>query len=394
MLTYTTSLQSYLNLTDDSDTNQDIGTQRLNESNRAVASIRSGRWRWLETTETIQTVANQQSYSIPNNIRHAVDIYVETSPGDNQGTIWFPEIVYDPVIWKKVLSAKLGYGDIPRFVYIQNDTMYFSPIPTTNNNKIYVRGRLNLTDLNIADYTTGTIVSVPFTTTTTGAIAENATSATLSSNWTLSTGAYTIIFSNGEYRKATLTNGSAAFSWTTGLESPATTAITIAAENGGSIITGSATAWTSGMAGRYIQITNTSAANGGDGFWYKIARVESATVLVLQKAYQGTAISAGSATYTIGQVSPIPEAYQIAPVYRSAAQYWQNKGDSNKAQMYWRMYDGGVEAGLSREYGGILSQMMEAEGSTVEGAYISPTDFYGRINPNNPEPDVATSSFL
>ena len=36
------------------------------------------------------------------------------------------------------------------------------------------------------------------------------------------------------------------------------------------------------------------------------------------------------------------------------------------------MYDGGMEAGYSKEYGGIISQMLENEGETEEGAYIPP----------------------
>ena len=120
MKTWTTLVNLYKSWTDSSSDNETLGGQMLNDSIRAVASIRSGRWKWLETVETIDTVYQKQNYPFPNNIRHAVDIYVQTDSG---GAIWFPEIVYDPVIWKKVLSAKLGYGDIPRFIYIQDKTM-------------------------------------------------------------------------------------------------------------------------------------------------------------------------------------------------------------------------------------------------------------------------------
>lgn len=401
MKTYTTLRNEFGSITNNAQSdNLTTGDTFINDSIRAIASIRSGRWKWLETLETLYTISNKQSYSIPNNIRHAVDIYVQTYPQADDGanttapTIWFPEIVYDPVMWKKVLSAQLGAGDIPRFVYVQNDTMFFSPYPQSNGNVIYVRGRLNIIDLSIADYTTGTIVTVPYTTTFTAVLSEGDTSATLSSAWGLSTGTWRIIFSNGDERNVTLTNGSAAVSWTEGLSDSATATITVETGNGGTIITGDSTSWSAGMVGRYIRINNTSAANGGDGFWYKIASVESTTVLTLDKSYQGTAISAGSATYTIGQVPPIPEAYQMAILYRAVATYWEQQGQLERAKGYWIKYDGGVEAGLSSVYGGIISQMMESEGSTVEGAYIPPTDFYGRINPNNPEPDVATSSFM
>ena len=181
-----------------------------------------------------------------------------------------------------------------------------------------------------------------------------------------------MIFSSGEERQVTLTNGAATVTWTDGLDSIATTAVIIGTEEGGSIITGSGTSWTTGMAGRYIRITDTSAANGGDGFWYEIDEILSTTVLSLKKQYTGSSISAGSATYTMGQMSIIPEAYDMAIVYRAAAVYWTNKSNDAKSREYWMLYDGGNEAGLSHEYGGIIGQMLANEGETEEGAYIPP----------------------
>lgn len=393
MLTYTKAKTIYQTLTNDTETaNQTFFDTMYNESVRTVASLRSGRWKWLETVETVKTISNVANYPIPNNIRHVVDIYIQIQ-GSN-GVIWLPIKLCDPEMWKRVLSAKLGAGDIPRFAYIQDNTLMLSPYPQTDDNNIKIRGRLNIRDLSIADYTTGTIVSVPYTTTLTGAVSTGDTSATLSSSWSLSTGTWLMTFSSGETRQVTLTNGATTVTWTNALTDDGTTAVTIGGETGGSIVTGSGTTWTVGMEGRYIQIADTSAANGGDGFWYKIESVESTTVLVLSREYQGSAISAGSATYTIGQCSPIPEAYQIAPVYRTIALYYDQKGDDKRAKSYWIRYDGGVEAGISQVYGGLLSQMMESEGSTFEGAYASPVDFTGRLNPNNPEPDVATSVFM
>lgn len=163
--------------------------------------------------------------------------------------------------------------------------------------------------------------------------------------------------------------------------------------NAGTTIIGSGTTWTADMVGRYIKINQTTAANGGDGFWYEIGSFTNATTIGLVKPYEGTSIAAGSATYTIGQVSPIPEAYDISVVYRSAALYWQDKGNTTKSERFWRMYDGGVEAGLSKVYGGIISEMLATEGETEEGAYISPID--EPINPmrNYYNPNQQASGF-
>jgi hypothetical protein len=76
--------------------------------------------------------------------------------------------------------------------------------------------------------------------------------------------------------------------------------------NGGTAITGSGTTFTSAMVGRWIKTT--------DNEWYKISAYTSATSIALKQAYQGTAISAGSATFTIGEMSRLPIQFQQTPV--------------------------------------------------------------------------------
>jgi hypothetical protein len=151
-----------------------------------------------------------------------------------------------------------------------------------------------------------------------------------------------------------------------------TTSTILAATNGGTTIIGNAPSWTADMVGRYIQITETSAANGGDGFWYEIGAYVSATEITLTKPYEGTSIVGGTAAYTIGQVSAIPEAYDVGICYRAAALWWQNQNDLVRSKSYWMQYDGGNEAGFSQGYGGIIGQMIVTEGETEEGSYIPP----------------------
>lgn len=151
-----------------------------------------------------------------------------------------------------------------------------------------------------------------------------------------------------------------------------TTGTVVSIANAATAVTGSGTSWNSSMVGSYIQIAETSSANGGDGFWYEIATVPSTTTLTLTKPYEGTSISAGSATYTIGQCSVIPDAYDVAIVYRATALYWDNQGDSVRAKTWWIRYDGGNEAGYSKEYGGLIGQMLANEGEQEEGVYLPP----------------------
>ena len=127
------------------------------------------------------------------------------------------------------------------------------------------------------------------------------------------------------------------------------------------------------MAGKYIRITNTGVANTGDGQWYEIASA-TATTITLVAPYEGTSIVAGSAACTIAQMTPIPEAYDMAPIYRTLALFYAINDPLHPAvsQGYWRLYDGGQEAGLSALVGGLIGQMLESEGESVEGAYVAP----------------------
>lgn len=151
--------------------------------------------------------------------------------------------------------------------------------------------------------------------------------------------------------------------------------------NGTTTMTGSGMTWTASMAGRWIQIAESNTANKGDGYWYEVASVTSATVLELKKPYQGTSIATGVATYVLGQITYEPEAYQMAPIYRAVAQYWDLKENMVLSERYWRLYDGGQEIGKSDLAQGLIGQMMQEAGESMEGPYIPPTDdrFYNGI---------------
>lgn len=309
MKTYTILRNTYGSITNNIQTaNLTLGDQFINDSIRTICNLQGGKLRFLESTSNMSTVASQETYQIPNKYRKLIDMYIYSGSGSSSDTIYAPEMVFDPVRWKEILQYRLGTQDVPSFTYVERTTYKIQPIPASTGNLIVLRGRLQVNDLTIADYTTGTIVSVA---------------------------------------------------------------------NGGTAVVGSGTTWTADMVGRYIQITQTTAANGGDGFWYEIGGWTDATHITLAKPYEGTVVVAGSATYTIGQVPVIPAAYQPAILHRAIALYWMQQGNLAKAKTYWMMYDGGFEAGYTKDYGGLIEQMLDNEGETEEGAYIPP---YGSTN--------------
>lgn len=143
---------------------------------------------------------------------------------------------------------------------------------------------------------------------------------------------------------------------------------------GTTTVTGTGTTWTAGMVGQYLRITSTDAANQGDMAWYEITSVTSNTVLELTKPYQGTSIAVGTAAFVIGQITYEPETYHMAPIYRALWQFFliNNPTHPERWKSYAGLYDGGMEAGLSKEYGGLVSQMLEEANESMEGAYMSP----------------------
>lgn len=111
-----------------------------------------------------------------------------------------------------------------------------------------------------------------------------------------------------------------------------TTPTVTTATNGNTAITISGDGLAS-MAGKYLRITDGSAAKSGDGEWYEIASA-TATTLTLVSPYNGTSITTGTAACTIAQVSLLPEDYHLVPVYESVADYYAKEGNTDLSQFY------------------------------------------------------------
>src|SRR5579863_1153894 len=233
--------------------------------------------------------------------------------------------------------TNLVTSDIPlNYIYFNNQLGIY-PKPAGGYNPITIRGQIEVAPISQADDTATTISSVPFIATLTGAPAAGATSATLNSSWSLPTNTYQMIFNDAsplttqETILVTLTNGSTAVTWTEPLANAVTTSVTVRTSAGGDIVTAAGTAFTSSMLGFSLNIAQPT----GDGFNYTIGTYYSATQVALTQAYSGAAISSGSAACVIGQMSIIPPAYQLIPIYRAVARYYKIlKKDEKMAQTY------------------------------------------------------------
>lgn len=339
-----------------------LADKLINEGARKVIS--AFRWPFLQRTATMYTVADQQFYTLPGDFRKLLGNPYITSGSTQYITKECPTRAY----WDYLNQTSFS-STIPEWSFVFNGQVGFYPTPSSNDNAITLPYSIRNVDLAVADYTINTITTVPYTVTFTAVIAAAATSATLSANWGLTTGTYMLVFSTGEVRSVTLTNGSAAVTFTA-VTTAATTAATVNSSTNGSMIVGASTVWTAKMVGRWIRITDSDTALTGDGQWYQIKTRVADTHITLTSTYQGSAIASGTAAYTIGQVSAIPEDYENLPVYYALMIYFASvMPDVNKMKIYQGLY---VEG---------LAQMKLDYGSKTEGVTIADTD-QEMINPN------------
>lgn len=112
-----------------------------------------------------------------------------------------------------------------------------------------------------------------------------------------------------------------------------TTGSVFTATNGTTTVVGTATGWTAQMAGRFLKVTDSSNQNTGDGEWYEISSVSNGTTLILERNYAGNSVASGTAAYTIGQVSLLPDGFHELPVYRATETYYY-KNDQARADKF------------------------------------------------------------
>lgn len=114
-----------------------------------------------------------------------------------------------------------------------------------------------------------------------------------------------------------------------------TTGIITTLANGGTAVTGSGTTFTAAMVGRWFKTD--------DGERYRISGYTSATAITLQMPYQGTAISAGTSNFTIGELPRIPEGTHDIPVNFALWKHFEGvRRDPDMAKYYKGLFDEGV----------------------------------------------------
>lgn len=126
------------------------------------------------------------------------------------------------------------------------------------------------------------------------------------------------------------------------LSQDAYTTGTVAVTNGSATVTGSGTAFTVNMVGRYFSVT----ASTGDNLWYRIVNRPSATILTLENVYEGETVS--GVAYAVSEMFALPEEMQPLPVYFAMMHYYMTKQNKDKAGEFYGLFNSGLRAARNR----------------------------------------------
>lgn len=272
-----------------------------------------------EKSYTITTVGNQQEYPLPFDYSK-----LKTGTVTVGNLKWNPTEVLTRREWDD-LNVFPYYADIPSNFYIYNGKFNLWPIPSTGSTTITysgLGGTLTVGDTITEGTNTGKILTVS-TSALTMQVAVTLGSTFSAGAFTTSGGASGTIVSTSITAGNTIT-----FNYQRRVPDLTFTDYitgTVSATNGNIHLTGSGTSWLttfSPTAGdvQFLNIWVRLTAPSGDGGWYQVQSIESATTLTLVQPYQGATVS--GATYTIGQMPLLLEDFHDLLVWEPLVTYF------------------------------------------------------------------------
>lgn len=318
-----------------STTNLALFDQLINDSHRYLLE----KYFFNEASTTILTAFQTQFYNLPYD-------YSKLKTGTiTIGSLkWTPTEVLSREDWDK-LNVFPYYADIPNNYFIYNNQIGFWPIPSANSLSFKTQTGNFTVGLTVTGATSGAtgVISSQVDNGTTGTLSFSTVTGVFIANEIItdtSTGSATIntplgntITFNYKRRVTDLTLGD----YTTG---------TVTATNGSTTITGSGTGFVANYlpsAGSvlplnlWIKITPPN----GDGNYYQISSLTSATALTLTNAYTG--LTTAGASFIIGQMPLLLEDYHDLLLYRALMIYFTTIVDNpNKRKEFADMYQEGI----------------------------------------------------
>lgn len=159
MRTFNNYRDDFTNLTNnESIDNQTLGMKLVNDAIRYLVGV----FFFNERTFTDLTVAGQQAYTLPYNIKQMINVTVQIG-----GILYQPREVATRGQFD-ALNVIQFQNDYPQYYYIYNGQLLLWPTPASSANTITEHYKIRLRELSAPDYTTGTVSVSTATTTVTG----------------------------------------------------------------------------------------------------------------------------------------------------------------------------------------------------------------------------------
>lgn len=118
--------------------------------NQALAYL-TGKFYFNERSYTVSTVAQQQFYNLPPQVKQIIDLTVTVG-----SVLWIPRNVATREEWD-ALNVITFYQDFPSRFYVYNGQVGLFPSPASSGNTLTMNYKIKDIDLSQADYTTGTV---------------------------------------------------------------------------------------------------------------------------------------------------------------------------------------------------------------------------------------------
>lgn len=328
--------------------------QLINDAHRYLLQ----KYFFNESSTTITTVGDQQDYKLPYDYSK-----LKTGTLTIGNLKWTPTEILSREDWDNLNVITNYYSDIPNNYFIYNGNFSLWPTPSTGSTALTytgLTGTLTAGNTITAGSAVGKILT---STSTTIQVAVSSETAFAAGAFTTSGGATGTITATSVTAGNTIT-----FNYkrrVTDLTFADYTTGTVTATNGSSAITGAGTGFVANYlpsAGNvfnlnlWIKITPPS----GDGNWYQINSLDSATTLTLVNKYQGGTTS--GASFIIGQMPLLLEDYHDMLVYRALMIYFSTiVNNPEKRKEFAEMYENGLS--LMDDYVGSKALQVNLRGA-------------------------------
>jgi len=134
------------------------GTEVINDSIRYLVT----KYYFNERTYTTQTVAQQQFYNLPPQVKKLINLTITIG-----SVLWQPKECPSREFWDS-LNVVTFYQDFPSYFFVYNGQVGIYPNPASSSNTITMNYKTRIPDPSQADYTTGTVAVTTGTTIITG----------------------------------------------------------------------------------------------------------------------------------------------------------------------------------------------------------------------------------